>query len=108
MAVLGHIHTRYWLIALGHAHAQPSSRPAKRQSEPIAARKRMIAFLDREYPMVAQSCRTSPCHDIPMPQRDAYRLICTPLSTPQKNGGKTEGNGYDGRIKIQFAPVLVQ
>src|SRR5882672_2893533 len=84
------------------------SRLAERQVDALVAHYRVMAFLERQYAVVAQSGGSAPDNHVAVRQFDADCFIGSVQAAKQKDGWDSERYRDDGLVKVLLVFVLMQ
>ena len=92
-------------ILNGRRRARPA---CARSRAAAAARRGMLAVLQRQHAMEAQTRWAAEDHDVAMRQAPARGLVGADQAAEQEDGRQAERHGDDGRLETGFVAVLVQ
>src|SRR5206468_2977250 len=81
---------------------------AEGEVNPMATHQRMMGFLERHDPVIAQSGRPTPHHYVAMRQLYPARLVGSTQPTEQEDGWNAQRHGDNRLPKILLVLVLVE
>src|SRR6266700_5165631 len=84
------------------------TRFSERKVDAIVAHQRMVAFLERQHPVIAQSVRTTPDNHIPVRQFHSERLIGSIQSAKQESRWDSERYRNNRLAIVLLVFVLMQ